>query len=731
MPGDAVTDWLSFDAQQPKKRRAELVCFGCHNKKIKCDLQVRKRHGHDNCTHCATADKQCQTRPSKRIKRRHAAPVTPAHKSPKPPTPSVSVPPIVEMPENVPQVPQGPQEPQGPQGPEDGHHHRLDDLATAASLPIFDTIHVSPPNPHVAATDPGPRETSVHLPRRTSTHHFFAPPQQVLSPSQRSAASTTRSDALAQSQSQTGDVDTGFLQVFGPENQHDAEKQAIEASFEPKAGFPSLQQQDLQESFIDTYWEYCYTWCPVLDRDCLPEEMAQSPLLANALATAASHVQPPLLPHEGPAEYYRRAKALFYDDEELDGITSIKSIALFYWWAPRPPTVTHRHSSWWWTSVLIRHAQQMNIHREPSASQTTLSAQDMSLRRRIWWTAFARERLTALCQSKPAIIDPRDCTIREATLEDFPSDPQSQRKGEIFIHWVRLCAIMGRIAKSLSRSGGISTPSVLENHRQELVNWVNSLPPHLQLPIGAARTYAFDKDVHQLHLPYLTTIIILYMKRSAQTIPEALPPAILAASCIVRILKDILNRGNVRFLMAITCWYTGTAFIALQQARFIEHLARDADQGLDVLVRTADQLQKMWASANVIRQGLQRMLNVSNLSAKHGMPRQAPDLTAPVQAVGNAASHASFMGVDALRGPASTEAIPEYFGDFDWTALFPFVTRETSSIADSLLKNKAEGNETRGFPSPTNFLFHDSLMIQYDDLFDTAADFGMNFTMPQ
>ncbi|EGY23249.1 uncharacterized protein VDAG_04687 [Verticillium dahliae VdLs.17] len=650
MPGDAVTDWLSFDAQQPKKRRAELVCFGCHNKKIKCDLQVRKRHGHDNCTHCATADKQCQTRPSKRIKRRHAAPVTPAHKSPKPPTPSVSVPPIVEMPENVPQVPQGPQE---PQGPEDGHHHRLDDLAAAASLPIFDTIHVSPPDPDVAATDPGHRETSVHLPRRTSTHHFFAPPQQVLSPSQRSAASTTRSDALAQSQSQTGDVDTGFLQVFGPENQHDAEKQAIEASFEPKAGFPSLRQQDLQESFIDTYWEYCYTWCPVLDRDCLPEEMAQSPLLANALATAASHVQPPLLPHEGPAEYYRRAKALFYDDEELDGITSIKSIALFYWWAPRPPTVTHRHSSWWWTSVLIRHAQQMNIHREPSASQTTLSAQDMSLRRRIWWTAF------------------------------------------------------------------------------ELVNWVNSLPPHLQLPIGAARTYAFDKDVHQLHLPYLTTIIILYMKRSAQTIPEALPPAILAASCIVRILKDILNRGNVRFLMAITCWYTGTAFIALQQARSIEHLARDADQGLDVLVRTADQLQNMWASANVIRQGFQRMLNGSNLSAKHGMPRQAPDLTAPVQAVGNAASHASFMGVDALRGPASTEAIPEYFGDFDWTALFPFVTRETSSIADSLLKNKAEGNETRGFPSPTNFLFHDSLMIQYDDLFDTAADFGMNFTMPQ
>lgn len=40
MPADIVTDWLPFDAQEPKKRRAELVCTGCHNKKIKCDLQV-------------------------------------------------------------------------------------------------------------------------------------------------------------------------------------------------------------------------------------------------------------------------------------------------------------------------------------------------------------------------------------------------------------------------------------------------------------------------------------------------------------------------------------------------------------------------------------------------------------------------------------------------------------------------------------------------------------------
>jgi hypothetical protein len=289
---------------------------------------------------------------------------------------------------------------------------------------------------------------------------------------------------------------------------------------------------------------------------------------------------------------------------------------------------------------------------------------------------------------------------------------------------------MGRIAKSLSRSHGVSTPNALEGHRRELVNWVNSLPPHLQLPIGAARTHLFDRDVHQLHLPYLTTIIILYMKRPApsRSVPEALPPAILAASCIVRILRDILSRGNVRFLMAITCWYTGTAFLALQQARSIEHLARDANEGIDVLARMAEQLQTMWASANVIRGGIERLRNASNVDA--ATAQRAPLLGGSNHEQQAHQHHESgFPGVD---GPASVEApVEEDFGEFDWTALFPFVTRDTSSIAYSLLKNKAEGHETRGFPSPTNFLSHESLLIQYDHLFDTTTDLWMDFVVPQ
>lgn len=42
----------------------------------------------------------------------------------------------------------------------------------------------------------------------------------------------------------------------------------------------------------------------------------------------------------------------------------------------------------WWTSVIIRHAQQMNIHREPAVDDPSRDRLNLGLRRRIWWTAF-------------------------------------------------------------------------------------------------------------------------------------------------------------------------------------------------------------------------------------------------------------------------------------------------------------------------------------------------------
>lgn len=214
-----------------------------------------------------------------------------------------------------------------------------------------------------------------------------APEEQDTSPSQMSHHSYgSRNDLVAET-THRGDIDTGFLQVYGPENDLVAQEQALEDSMQPQL-LPDTQPPDLMESFAETYWEYCYAWCPILDPEHLFEELSRSHLLANALAAAATHIQPPLVPHLGPAKYYTKARCAFYNDEEPDPVTALKSVALFYWWAPRAPTTVHRHSSWWWTSVLIRHAQQMNMHREPTTAHPLRTEYMLSVRRRIWWTAF-------------------------------------------------------------------------------------------------------------------------------------------------------------------------------------------------------------------------------------------------------------------------------------------------------------------------------------------------------
>lgn len=154
-----------------------------------------------------------------------------------------------------------------------------------------------------------------------------------------------------------------------------------------------VSQGDLRQSYMETYWEYCYPWCPVLLRDTVMQELAESPLLDDALATGASHLRPPLIPHPGPAAYYQRARRIFYDDGEEDLVRSLKAVLLFYWWAPRPPLMIHKHSSWWWTTVVIKHAQQAGFHLQPTSEVSDNYSIQKCIRRRIWWTAFVSSLL--------------------------------------------------------------------------------------------------------------------------------------------------------------------------------------------------------------------------------------------------------------------------------------------------------------------------------------------------
>lgn len=300
-------NWLHYSENQPKRKRAELVCTACHAKKIKCDLLGQKNDGKDVCSHCLSSGRDCQIRPSRRDKKRKS---------------------------NT--------EGSNTRNQDDDMSNGVDALLAAdASFQALNETSLQA-DPVAIGVSPHANHISPISMHSIRVRDFYPIPQAV-------SGQTTNRRGTNASQSETtptqnGDVDSGFLQVYAPENQNDADNQAFVAQLEHR--YSSELRPDLEQIFTETYFAYSYPWCPVLDRESLSSDVARSPLLANALALASSHIQPPLLPHDGPETYYKRARTIFYDDEEADEMTALKALCLFYWWAPQSPSRVHRHSSW-------------------------------------------------------------------------------------------------------------------------------------------------------------------------------------------------------------------------------------------------------------------------------------------------------------------------------------------------------------------------------------------------
>jgi Fungal specific transcription factor domain/Fungal Zn(2)-Cys(6) binuclear cluster domain len=644
-----MSTWIEQRGNAPKRKRAGLVCVVCHERKIKCDLQSRDGAGYRSCSNCITNGQECRLRASKRGSRGKQNP-QPAQVQP-PETQTQQV------------------------------HELENSLCTPPrSTATNDTISLDYTQP------PAPDRTNDLYSTFSHTNNYQFPTlalnqddsqiasQFVEGPSTNRSWSVSSPNSSRNKASETYVGESGFLQVYTQEHRDYTTGQ------ESRPGGQSLSLDlpgpDLLQSFTETYFKYCYPFCPVLDRETLASDLERSPLLTNALALSGSHIQPPRISSTKPATYYSRAKQMFYNDEETDPTTCLQAISLFYWWSPRPSSQSQRDAAWWWSALGIRQAQQIGIHRELKPGHPNGSGMDRGLRRRIWWTLFvsgvtisfyallithqARERLTAICQSRPCLIDPEDCNIPQPSLEDFP-DPTNP-KAEAFIYWVRLCAIIGRVAKYRSRVTDVASLAFPSHLATELIDWVQSLPPHLKLPIEANSTTNFNRDVHQLHLPYLAVIIILHLSPSPQPLPRAYAAAVMAASCVARIFKDYLARGGIRFLMPVSGWICGIATLALLRASRLEQLTQHAEEDIKILVIALKELRVSYPVADMFLQGFERLRNES----------------------------ASVVDDDDFY-TNSSDPTARISNGVDWLQYFPYMTTQTSGLAGVLLAEHNDG----------------------------------------
>jgi hypothetical protein len=181
--------------------------------------------------------------------------------------------------------------------------------------------------------------------------------------------------------------DSGYMSIFSHEmpEDHSSNPQEQIADHSQAQLSPALQ-----ESYLDTYFRYCYTWCPIFDRNTFQAcpEFSNSQLLREALALLGSQLSPPLIPHKKPSEHFHRFRQLFYSNHEKQPLVRICAVMLIYWWSSGPPNVVSIDTNWWWMGASIRLAQEIGLHRDHNAGRILRTGETEGLAKRIWWTLF-------------------------------------------------------------------------------------------------------------------------------------------------------------------------------------------------------------------------------------------------------------------------------------------------------------------------------------------------------
>lgn len=117
--------------------------------------------------------------------------------------------------------------------------------------------------------------------------------------------------------------------------------------------------------------------------------------------------------------------------------------------------------------------------------------------------------------------------------------------------------------------------------------------------------------------------------------------------------------------MPITCWYVGMGFIALLQASKGENLEDGASADLEILILTMKELKNMWATAALFEQAFERLRSNDKTLNSEDFPNRH---------LGNEQS---------TRALNSEEEV--LHNGIVWTDYFPFVTSQTSVVAEKLL----------------------------------------------
>lgn len=355
------------------------------------------------------------------------------------------------------------------------------------------------------------------------------------------------------------------------------------------AGKDALTVPDvvLRDELLKAYVHYVHTNMPVLDLEefllaifkndgihCIDLLLFHAVMFAGTSFIDLKYLQAAGYSNRRAARevFFQRARLLYDFDDEVDRISLVQSLLLMTYWFETPDD--HK-CAWHWMGVGLSVAHTIGLHRDPSNSGMHLRQQRM--RKRIWWSAYTRDRLIALSMRRPMRVTDDDCDV-PLTLDDFElhqfrpeivamvgnsailqSADHQRVLALMFIAKSKLCLCISHVLSSqcsvlnykvgtmettmalvLRQSAG--EPFELRRCDQELEDWLAGLPLDIRhSPLTSFKLSEAEEVLHchrvLLKMVYLTISSALHL------------PQVLSATRYPTVDSELqeLSRSRVRF----------------------------------------------------------------------------------------------------------------------------------------------------------------------------------------
>ncbi|OJJ88513.1 transcription factor domain-containing protein [Aspergillus glaucus CBS 516.65] len=302
-----------------------------------------------------------------------------------------------------------------------------------------------------------------------------------------------------------------------------------------------------------------------------------------------------------PRVFYKKTKALYNAGYEKDSVTILQAVILLgmYWDGPDDLTEC---GIFYWSRLGTALAQAYGIH--DREIYTDLNHSEKSLRKRIWWTLYTRDRSVAAAFGRPLHIDLSDSTVDPLTESDFIERdeqlqieyPSDKTQARFFIEYVKLCQLM-----DLGLCLKLSSRSIQDNRRAEaaqcelgLSEWLAFCPLELQ---WRQSRHTFLSGV--LFSAFYTIICQLQLLQEPDSSNESQKSSFHAASTVISILETLYSHGQLQYAPS---FMSAVSFVTLQHQMeaSVPSLLHAIRLKLDANLEMLEVLSQTWPIAGMM-----------------------------------------------------------------------------------------------------------------------------------